>query len=306
MAEQVSQRADFLYREFVDTNVKQMVEADLLWEKLLVTQGINALNVRYYRETYVDIETPNDTAMSANVDTFLRSPGYRAPGGDFPHTTFAEPSEYNLGLYQMALEMDIPDEAQKYVELENTMLKGQKKLANAFSSKVNTILGNKLTDNWSPSNISAITLSSGQEWNTDPTASTVQPITSVLTAMETIEDISGYNYKPSGLLVPKQSYFDLRNWMAVKNYQYKEVMIGPETKVISIEGLPVHVSNQVTRDKAVMGDFQAAGVLYEAEPMNTRQYYTDKDRTTHIQLSRTFNYALTDPKAICLIVNTVA
>jgi hypothetical protein len=308
MPEQVVNRADFLNKLFVDKNMKKLVESDLLWERLLAKQSINALNVRYYRERYVDIETPNDSAMSAPIDPFLKSPGYRRPGGTFPHTTFAEPSEYNLGLYQLALEVDIPDETQKYADLENMILKSQKKLGNSFASYVNNILGTKVTDAWATASsvIQHVTISAGKEWSNDPTTSGVQPVQNVIAAQELIDDISGYAYKPDGMLVSKQSYYDLRAWMAYNDYQLKETKIGPETTVDTIEGLPLYVSNMVKRDFAVVGDFKAAGVLYESEPVNTKQYYTDKDRTSHIQISRTFNYALTDGKAICTILNTVA
>ena len=107
-------------------------------------------------------------------------------------------------------------------------------------------------------------------------------------------------------MISVQSYFDLRLWLAEKNYQYKEAasVIGPATKVTTMEGLPVYSSNMVKRDYCVVADFKAAGTLYQAEPLTTHQYWTDADHITHLQAYRTFNFALTDPKAVCLISNT--
>lgn len=308
MPEQVSQRADFLYKSFVDKNIRQLVEEQTILEQMMVHQSVGGLNIRYYREQYLDIETPNDASMSSPVDDFLRSPGYRAPGANFPHTSFGEPKEYNLGLYQVGLETDIPDEQTKYVEMQNTPLKAQTKLSNAFASKINTILTNKVTDNWATASslIQNQTVSSGKEWSQDPTTSGLDPIGDILGAIEKVEDISGYNYKATALMVSKQTAFDLRRYFAYTDYTTKEIQVGAETKVESIEGVPMIVSNMIKRDFAVVADMKAAGTLFEAEPMNINTYRTENDRQTHIQISRTFNFALTDPKAVCLIVNTVA
>lgn len=307
MASYVQPKSDFLNKVWVDQNVKKLVEEELLWEKLLAKQTVDSPVVRYYKEQYLDISTPNDSAMSRPLDYTLKSPGIRAPGGTFPHTVFGEPTEMSLGLFQMGLEVDVTDEAQKYAQLENQIVKAQTKLSNAFVSRVNELLGNALTENWttSGSSINSISLSSGQVWS-DPTATDCRPIRDVLSAMEKIEDIAGYNYKASAALVSKQSYFDLRLWLAEHQYNYKDStpFVGPATSVTSVEGVPFYSSNMVKRDYAVVGDFKAAGTLYEAEPLTTNQYYTDQDHITHIQAFRTFNFGLSDPKAICLIVNT--
>ena len=306
MPDYVQPKADFLNKLFVDTNVRKLVNDDTVYEKLLTRQSVNAMNVRYYREKYIDISTPNDSAMSAPLDYRLRSPNFRAPGAPFPRTTFGEPEEKNLGLYQLGLQVDVTDEAQKYAEMENQILKAQTKLANAFVSRVNEILGNALTETWdsSPSSINSVSLSSGAEWS-NSTATACRPIKDTLDAMEKIEDISGYAYKASGAMISKQSYFDLRLYLAEKNYQYKAAadVIGPETTVTTVEGLPFVATNMVKRDYALVADFKACGTLFEAEPFSTHQYWTDEDHVTHIQAMRTFNFALTDPKAICLIVN---
>lgn len=289
MPEQQMPRSDFMYEPWVDKNIKQKAEAELLWEKLLTKQSVNSLNVRYYREQYTDIEGPNDSDMGASIDEFLRSPGYRTPGATFPHTTYGEPLAYNAGLYQLGLEIDVPDEAQKYVEMENVILKAQKKLANSFASRVNTILGNKITDTWATASslIQHVTISSGAEWSVGPLSASVRPIKDVLAARELVEDVAGYNYKPTGMAMSKQSHFDLLLWMAEKGYEYKEnlKLDSGATKVDKVEGLTLVVTNQVKRDYAVVGDFKAAGVLYEAEPTHVEQYYTPADRSSHAQIS---------------------
>lgn len=304
MADMYQPKADFLNKIFVDTNIRKLVEPELIWERELSKQSVNAMNIRYYREQYIDIETPNDSTMSAPLDYKLRSPHYRAPGADFPHTTFGEPKEYNLGLYQLGLEVDITDEAQKYAEMQNVALKSQTKLTNAFVSKVNSIVGEALTENWTGSTIN--TMSASAVWS-DPTATACNPVKDALDAMEKIEDVAGYAYKASAAMISKQSYFDLRLYLANKNYQYKDAdRIENETRVTTVEGLPFYSSNMVKRKYCLVADFKAAGTLYEAEPMSTHQYYTDRDHVNHVQIMRTFNFALTDPKAVTLISSTAA
>lgn len=307
MVSYVQPKSDFLNKVWVDNNLKQLVEEDLLWEKMLAHQSVDSPVVRYYREQYLDIATPNDSAMSRPIDYFLKSPGIRAPGGTFPHTGMGDPLEYSLGLYQLGLEVDITDEAQKYSQLENQIVKAQSKLANSFGSRVNEILGNALTENWttSGSSINSISLSSGQVWSS-PTASDCRPIRDVIGALKKIEDVAGYAYKANAAMVSKDSYFDLRLWLAEHNYNYKDQtpFVGPATQVTQVEGIPFYSSNMVKRDYCLVGDMSACGTLYEAEPVTTNQYYTDEDHVTHIQMFRTFNFALTDPKALCLIVNT--
>jgi hypothetical protein len=304
MAELAIPKADFLYREFVDQNVKKLVENETIWEGMLTHQSVNALNIRYFREQYVDIETPNDAVLGVPIDTLLKSPNYRAPGALFPHTTFGEPKEYNLGLYQLALEVDIPDETQKYVEFESQILRAQRKLGNSFASRVNAILGGKLSEDWtaSPSNIQVLTASA--VWDV-PTASTCNPVQDILDSAEKVESVAGYAYKPEGVYMSKQSYFDLRAWLVYKNLSYttRPIDVAQKTEVLMVEGFPIHKSDMVKRDFALIGDFKQAGILYESEPLATRQYYTDADRVTHVQVNRTFNFALTDPKAICTIYN---
>lgn len=304
--ENVMPKADFMYKLFVDEVVKKLVDEQTVWEGLLSKQKVDALHVRYYKEQYLDIETPNDSDMSRPIDPYLRSPAFRAPGAAYPHTTFGEPKEYSLGLYQLALEVDIPEEAQQFVELENRIVKAQQKLANSFASKVNMVLGNAITENWTGSSINVVSISSGAEWSVGATSSAVRPIKDILDAVEKVEDVPGYAYKVSGIWVSKQSYFDLRLWLAEKNINYadKPLDIAPETRILAIEGYPVHSSNQVKRDTAVVADFKACGVLFEARPFRTSQYWSDETHVTHIQADRTFNFALTDPKAVCLIKNT--
>lgn len=308
MAEFAMPKTEFMYRQFVDQNVKKLIDEQLLWERYVTKQRVNAMNVRYYKEQYVDIETPNDTVLSRPIDPYLKSPNFRSPGADFPHTQFGEPKEYNLGLYQLALEIDVPDEAQQFVEMENMILRAQTKLGNSFASKVNSILGETLTENWTtstPSAINAVSLSSGYKWN--ETNSTVAPFKDIIDAQEKIMSVPGYSYSPTELMTSKASYFDLRIWMAKANFQpYHEINIAPETRVTQIEGMTLMATDMVKQDFAVVADLKAAGVLYEAKPLETHQYWTDADHVSHIQALRTFNYAVTDPKAICLIQDVIA
>jgi len=298
----------FLNKQFVDRNIKQLIEEQMVWEGLVQKQSVNALSVLYYKEQYFDIETPNDTAMSKTLDPNMRMPNYRAEHSRFPHADIGAPKEYNLRLYQLALEMDYSEEELKYADMENRVMKKQEKLANFFASHVNNLLGNILSENWSatPSGIQYDAVASGDEWSLGATDSTVDPIRDIMNAVELIDDIGGYNYKPTMMLTSKQSYYDLLAWFVGKDYAYHFEQPYTNKEVLMVLGLAVKPTNMVKRDFALVGDFKAAGIMFEAEPVETNTYYMDDTRDYHIQVTRRFNYALTDPKAICSIPNTVA
>jgi hypothetical protein len=292
----------FMEKIFVDRNIKQLVEDELVWEKYLTKQvvGPNPV-VLYYREQYFDVETPNDVALSKTLDPGMRTPAYRSEHGLFPHADAGVPKEYNLRLYQLALEMDYSEEEIKFAELENRVLKKQEKLANYFASHVNNLLGGILAETWSatPSGIQYITTSA--VWSTYTSS---DPIKDIMDAIEKVDDVAGYNYKPDAMLCSKQSYYDLLLYFSEKNYEYMFDKPNTRQEVLQALGLNIVKTNMVKRDYAMVGDLKAAGVLFESEPVETRVYFEDDTRDYHMQVTRRFNYALTDPKAICMIVNT--
>lgn len=298
----------FLNKIFVDKNIKQLVEAELLWEKYLPKQAVDAISVLYYKETYFDIVGPNDSALSKTMDPKGRMAFYRAEGSGFAHTDYSPPTEYNLRLYRLGLEVDFTDDEKKFATLENRILKKQEKLANYFSGQINEILGNTLTETWSatPSGIQYVAVGSGDEWSIGPGDATVLPVNDVLGAMEKIEDVAGYMYKANILMLSVQSYYDLLNWLTQKNYSYTYEKLDDSKDVMKFLGLNIVKTNMVKRDFGIVADLGACGTLFETEPMNTHVYYTDKNRVTHVQAERFFNFALTDPKAVCTLVNLVA
>jgi hypothetical protein len=298
----------FLQKEFVDRNIKQLLEEDMIWEPYLSKQGTDSLVVLYYKEQYYDIETPNDAALGRTIDPEARTPQYRAEHSRFPHASAGIPKEYNLRLYQIALEMDYSEEEMKYADLENRVLKKQEKLANYFASYTNNLLGNTLTETWStsPSAIQQVDVGSGDEWSLGPGDATVDPIKDIMSSIELIDDIAGYNYKPNVCITSKQSYYDLLLWFTAKDYAYSFEQPYTAKEILNVLGLKIVKSNMVKRDFAVVADFKSCGTLFEAEPVETRVYHMDETRDYHIQITRRFNFALTDPKAICTISNTVA
>lgn len=292
----------FMEKIFVDKNIKQLVEENLIWESYLTKQTVDSPVVLYYREQYFDIETPNDSALSKTMDPGDRAPNYRGQHSLFPHADAGVPKEYNLRLYQLALEMDYAEEEMKYASLENRVLKKQEKLANYFASHVNNLLGNTLTENFSSTPTSIQCTTTSAKWSTY-TSSDV--ISDVLGAVEKIDDLAGYNYSPNVMLTSKQSYYDLVLYFAEHDYEYKFKEPYAKKEVMQVLGLDVVKTNMVKRDLAIVGDFKACGTLFEAEPVETHTYFMDATRDYHMQVTRRFNFALSDPKAICTIVDTV-
>lgn len=297
----------WLNKIFVDKRIKQLIEEDFRWESYLTKQAVDSLIVLYYKEQYFVFETPNDAALGKTLDPKGRAPANRAEGGAFPHADISVPVEDNLRLYQLALEMDWTEEELKYQSLENRVLKKQERLSQYFTSEINTRLGNILTESWStsPTSIQQVSIASGDEWSLGPTDETVVPYKDILDAVELIDDVAGYDYSPTGMFVSKQSYYDLLLWLTAKDYQYQFQGLNTKHEVLQFLGLDVIKTNMVKRDFAIVADFKACGILYESEPVRTHTYFTDEDHMHHAQIMRTFNFALTDPKAVCTIKNTV-
>jgi hypothetical protein len=291
----------FLNKIFVDKNIKKLIDEKMFWEQQLTKQPIDSLTVLYYKEQYYHVETPNDSAMSRTMDPGELAPAPRAEHGHFPHADISPPKEYNLRIYQLALEMDWSEEEMKYASMENRVMRKQAALADYFGSYVNNVLGNTLSETWtaSPSSIQVVTASNG--WNT-----TTSSVTSdLIGAQEKIDDLAGYAYSPGVVLMSKQSYYDVVDYLTNKNYEYSFAQPDTPKEVLKHSGLNVIKTNMVKRDYALVADFKSCGILFEAEPVETHPYFTDEDRTHHVQMTRRFNFALTDPKAICMVYNTV-
>jgi len=298
----------FLTKTWVQTYIKQKYDESVLWEKFVKTQPTDALSVLYYQEKYIDIETPNDAAMSAPIDTTLRSPNYRSAGGLFPTTEYSRIEEKNAALYQLAMQGSVTEEAKKYTQMEAPILRIQRKIGNAMASDVNMTIGNELTETWAadPTNINDIDIAAGKEWSLDPTTSGLDPVGDVLTAVEAIEDLSGYNYNADVMAVSKQSWFDLRHWASINDYEFGFKKPTEETRFDRFEGLRVLASNQIKRDFCVVMDSKEAMTLYEAEGLRTHTFFDDYTHKFYFQAMRTIYPALTDPKSVSLISNTVA
>jgi hypothetical protein len=254
----------FLNKIAVDKVIKPILDEEMMWEGMVKHQSTNAQVVLYYKEQYVQVETPNDTVMTRSVDPKLRAPTYRGEGGLFPYMDVSGPAEYNLRLNQIALATKWTEEEMRYAEMENRVLKKQKGLATAFAGYVNTQLINTITENWStsPSSIQQVGVGSSTSWADAVTAS--NPPKNLLDAMEKIEDLSGYNYKANAAMISKQSYYDLMNWVMTKDYEYHFNKPDSRPEVLNVVGLDIIKTNNVKRDFGIVADFQACGVMYEA------------------------------------------
>lgn len=296
----------FLNKIFVDKNIKMLVQEQPLWEAYMPKSSVDAQTILYYKEQYFDYTTPNDSALSRTLDPNQRAPAYRADEAEFMHADIGVPKEYNLRLYRLGLEMDFSEDEKRYAYLENRVVKKQEKLAIYFANEMNTIVGNALTETFSatPSSINVVTAS--DHWSHGPGSSSVNPVSDLLGCMEKIHDTPGFNYDATHIFLPVQSYYDLVDWMTQKNYQYTYQKLDGKPDVMNALGLQVVKSNMVKRDMGVVADIRKAGTIFECEPLSTNVYYEDAKHKTHMQVWRMFNFALTDPKAICSLVDLVA
>jgi len=288
----------YLTKTFVQEFIKKKYEESAIWENYTTKTPCDALSVLWYQEAYIDIETVNDTALSAPIDSKLKRPAFRAGGSLFATTKYDTIEQKNAALYQLALQGSVTEEAVKYTSMLQPILRMQTKLANSMASEVNRLIMNTMTENWTPSLTQTLTASTA--WNNTANDSIVPDI---LDAVEKIEDLSGYNYKADMVGVSKQTYFDIRKWAALNDYELSYENFRGETKVPTIEGLKLVVSNHIKRDTAIVMDNKVACTVFESQPVMTDTYFNKPTREYNFQIMKTFYPALTDPKAICTITN---
>jgi len=290
---------------FVDKKIRTIVDEETLWEKKLPHQTIDSMTYAYDQEQYLDIATPSDSARGRTLDPAGRKQTKRGEGGAYPKTGISSVLRKYLDLSEDALAIDYLEEEVKYPSKVIDIFRKQNKLARQFASGMNEYFGDALSASWAatPSTINYVAISSGNEWSGGYADSTVDAIGDILDAIEKIENISTHAYKANELLVNKTSHFDLLDIFVKKNYELK--FNKPDSLQGQIPGLGLSytVTQMVKEDYAMVADFKSCGIVVESSPLRIE---TLEDKSTHrfsTQIDRTYGFALTDPKAICTIVN---
>ena len=298
----------FLNKIFVDKNIRSLYDMDLEWEKRLEHRATDAQSILYYQDNYIDIESPNDSALSRTVDPLASLAGKRSEGGLFPHTEVSQIVEKTAKMEQFALEIDVTEEELRYATMINQVLRKQSKLARQFANTINGVLGNQLSDSWTAgtTTLNKVQIATGAEWSNGPADTDVDIIGDIMDADELVRETAGKGYKPDTCLTSVKSFYDIMEYFAKKNYEYKFEKPEGRPGFIDIFGINIQPTNAVKRDFALMGDFKSCGVLWEAEPFNVEVEYQGGNRTYHIRCARSAVFTLTDPKALCLISNTIA
>jgi hypothetical protein len=292
---------------FVSNRVKSQIEPKMIWESMFPHETLPTPDYSYEIEQYVDIETPNDSAMGRTLDPKGRKQQKRGDSGLFPHTGMSGPKRAFLELNEEGLEIDYTDGERKYPGKAGKILKKQNKLGRQFASGMNSYFGDTITESWatSPTGIQKLVISSGKEWSLGPVTG-VDPIKDVLDATEKIDTVGEqYGYKAATLMVNRESFYDLTYIFAKQNYELgfekPDSFIG---KIPQMD-LTLAVSPMVKKDFAIVGDFASAGVVLESDPLQVETYETEENKIMHTRVFRTYGMAITDPMAICSIVNTV-
>ncbi|MEI6795241.1 MAG: hypothetical protein WCK39_00100 [Methanomassiliicoccales archaeon] len=297
----------FLNKMVTEKTMRPILDAGVFWEQKLRVVPNAGLIRKYMKEQYIDFELPNDaaTGRDAFVEPRGRAPAWRSEGGEFAHADISQPKEFFCRLYQLGLEIDYTEEEMMYSDRINQVTRKTQKLANFFVGYENSIVGNVLTESWapSPSAIQHVAVSSGDEWGNGPADETVDPYKNILDAQEMIDDIDMYNYSANLLAISKQSFYDLKYIIGKRDYQYTMKDLSNDMAGIKISGVDIVPSAHIKRDFGVMADYNACGEIYEAAATSTHKYYTDKDHIWHLQMMRTWNAVVTDPKAIVLFTN---
>lgn len=179
------------------------------------------------------------------------------------------------------------------------------RLARGVAKAVDDEIWDVLTENRSPSTINSVTITAGYEWDS-ATVSNQQPIYDILAAKQAIEE-DNYEFDGNGYLVlsPKDAK-NLMNNANVRNAgTFYTDSVTSNGVIGKICGLTVIRSNSVTADYALVCVAKECATWKSAAALTTVSTKDAGIKTT-IRSWEIGMCQLTNPEAVCLIINTQA
>jgi len=281
---------------FIDKLVKGFADEELVFDRYVTSGATTAREIRWVQKTAGFLTSPTTSGMT--TDLIETSEGSRP-------VVLAQSWTRNTSYVKIwkAETETIADEDIKdnMVDLLSTHLRD---VVRAVSKKKNDHIYNVLTEDQTAVNINSFATTSigGDQWDAANDAG--DPIKDIEWAKKLIRD---NNYEPTHLFLNPKDYHSLITWIYHKGAQAPSVggqmvMNGVLSNVAS---LSVVVSNSVVTDSAVVCNPKEAVTYREFMPMKSATI-EDPMIGIKVRVATEGIGLLTDPKAVCLITDTVS
>jgi len=282
-----------LRAENIDKMVKGFALQAYTMKDLVMVQNSSSWQESYYQETASDL-TASGTRSVKGVP--------RLAG--FPYGEVSWSKKYKFHeKYGMEGVVSWEDEQMDNIDvIARTLLR----IARAVAKAVDSEIWDVLTESQSASLINSVTITAGNEWDS-ATLANRDPIQNILDA---IKEISVDNYNPLNgngyLCLNPKDYANLLGNANVRNAgQFYTDGVTKNGNVGKMLGLTVKVSNVVTADYAAVIIAKECGTWKSAAPLTVFSMKDPGIKTT-IRALEVGVTQLTNPEAVCLIVNTAA
>lgn len=280
---------------FIDKLVKGFAEEELVFKGFVTTGPTSAREIRWIQKTSGFLTSPTTTGIT--TDMIETAEGARP-------VVLAQSWTRNTSYVKLwkAETETISDEDIKdnMVDILATHIKD---VTRAVMKKVNDHIYNILTETQTPVNINtfATTAIGGDQW--DAASDAGDPIKDLEWAKKLVRD---NNYEATHLFLTPKDYHSIVTWIYHKGAQAPSIgtsLVG-SGKITELVGLQVVVSNSVVADSAT--------VCAPSQAVTYREFMGLKSATIEdpmlgikVRVGEEGIAMLTDPKAVCLITDTV-
>jgi HK97 family phage major capsid protein len=279
----------------IDKLAKGFADEQNVFKKFVTTTNTSAREIRWYQKTSGFLDTADTTAITASgiANTSTRSR---------PFVT--EQSWTRVTSYVRKYFVESPTISQEDIRDTDIdiLATNVRDLVRAVERQVDARIINVITENYTPVNIQTIA-ATADGWDD---ASTGNPILDLLNAKQLIRS---YGYDPEGAILAINSieHRNLINFLitvkgsSIPQFASQKVEQGV---VMEILGLRVVVSENVTTDYALVFVPQRAAT-WKSFMQISSAVIDDPGIGKKIRVWEEGECLLTDPKAVCLITDTV-
>lgn len=276
-----------LRSEVIDKIIKNYAEPSYIFKTAVSVNSTGGWKNTYYQENPAVLTSPY---TNAGVGI--------SPGANFP-TLNAKFSKVSGWISKNGFEANITweDILSDDIDIQTrTLFKLTQKVVNT----TDTIIWNGLTENRSPVNINSFTLTDKYQWDLASAAI----IDDLLQAKQKLAEA---NYDVGDLIafLSPKDYRSLLNYLAGKGAQFPTLgnEVATNGNAGQLAGIQIKVSNNVTASYALVVKPNVCATWKELVPLQSTTV-NDPYKTTLIRVVEEGMLQLTDPLAVCLIIDT--
>lgn len=279
----------------IDKLAKGFADEDIVFKRYVNNSTTSAREIRWYQKTAGFLDTADTTAITASQ---ISNVSFKAR----PFVTeqsWTRNTSYVRKYFVESPMLTMEDINDSDVDILATNVRD---LVRAVQYQIDTRIWNVLTESLSPSNIQT-TAATADGWDD---AVTGDPISDLLTAKQMIRAF-GYNPEGAILAINSIEHKNLLKFLisvkgsSIPNFSSEKVRDGI---VMEILGLNVVVSENATTDYALVFVPNRAATWKSFMPV-TAAVIDDAGIGKKIRVWEEGECLLTDPKAVCLITDTV-